>query len=202
MFTGLIREIAKVKSFDGKILQLQASYRPKLGDSIAINGVCLSVVALADDGFSVEVADETRRVVAIENFKANVHIEPAMRLQDRLEGHILQGHIDCIGTIIKIQEGVNGKDFYIKIPKDYIKFVVPKGSIAIDGVSLTINEVFEDGFRLTIIPITLQHTLFATYQIHRRVNIETDMFARYLYWIFKHDKSLDWQTIERWQAIF
>ncbi len=202
MFTGLIREIAKVKSFDGKILRLQASYRPQFGDSIAVNGVCLSVIELMSDGFSVEVADESRRVVAIENFRDRVHIEPAMRLQDRVEGHIIQGHIDCVGIITAMKKGRNGKDFYISLPKEYIKFVVPKGSIAVDGVSLTINEVYEESFRLTLIPLTLQHTLFDSYQINRRVNIETDMFARYLYWIFKKDKNLDWQIVERWQALF
>lgn len=203
MFTGLIREIAKVKSFNGKILQLQASYRPQLGDSIAVNGVCLSVIDISSDGFSLEVADETREVVALENFRGRVHIEPAMRLQDRVEGHIVQGHIDCVGVITAIREGRNGKDFFITIPQEYIKFVVPKGSIAVDGVSLTINDVYETSFRLTLIPITLEHTLFGTYQVNRRVNIETDMFARYLYWIFKKDKAaLDWPTVERLQALF
>ena len=202
MFTGLIKEIATVTAFDRKKLRLKAKYRPKIGDSIAINGVCLSATKIYSDGFEVELGDETRNVVAIENYKERVHIEPAMKLSDRLEGHILQGHIDCIGTIIKIVPGQNSTDFYIRLPKEFIKFVIPKGSIAIDGVSLTINDVYEESFRLTIIPITLQHTLFGSYKVGRRVNIETDMFARYLYYLFKREKRISWEEIEKIQALF
>ena len=202
MFTGLIREIAAVKGFDGRRLRLQAAYRPRIGDSIAVNGVCLSVTKLYDDGFEVEIGDETKNVVAIENFKNKVHIEPAMRLGDRLEGHIVQGHVDCVGTITKIVRGTNSTDFYIKAPKTCLKFIVPKGSIAIDGVSLTVNEVYDDSFRLTVIPITLRHTLFGDYQVGRRVNIETDMFARYLYHLFAKEKAMSWEDIEKIQALF
>ncbi len=202
MFTGLIREIAKVEAFDGRVLRLKANYRPKLGDSIAVNGACLSVVRLYEGGFSVELGDETRNVVALENYKGQVHIEPAMRLGDRIEGHILQGHIDCLGTITKITPHTNTTDFFIRIPKEYMKFVIPKGSIAVDGVSLTINDVYEESFRLTIIPITMRHTLFGSYYVERRLNIETDMFARYLYHMFKQKRGLDWESIDRIQALF
>ncbi len=202
MFTGLIREIATVKSFDGTKLCIAARHRPTLGDSIAINGACLSVVELSEDGFCVELGRESKNVVATENYKGRVHIEPAMRLGERIEGHILQGHIDCVGTITRIVPSRESTDFYIQIPKEFIKFVIPKGSIAVDGVSLTVNEVFEESFRLTIIPITLKETLFGTYRVGRRVNIETDMFARYLYYMFKKERSLDWETIERIQALF
>jgi len=202
VFTGLIKEIANATHFDGQKLRLKAKHRPNIGDSIAVNGACLSVTRVHTDGFEVELGDETKRVVAIENYKGPVHIEPAMRLSDRLEGHILQGHIDCVGTIIKITPGRNSIDFFIRIPKEYIKFVIPKGSIAVDGVSLTINEVHEDHFRLTIIPITLKKTLFGRYLVGRRVNIETDMFARYLYYLFKEKKEMSWEEIERIQALF
>ncbi|BAF70695.1 riboflavin synthase [Nitratiruptor sp. SB155-2] len=202
MFTGLIREIATVSQFDGKHLRLKAKYRPKIGDSIAVNGACLSVTKLYRDGFEVELSDETRNVIALENYKERVHIEPAMRLSDRLEGHIVQGHIDTLGTIISIKPGTNSTDFLIKIPREYIKFVIPKGSITVDGVSLTVNEVHEDSFRLTIIPITLKETLFGTYTVGRRVNIETDMFARYLFHLFNKKTSLNWELIERFQALF
>ena len=202
MFTGLIREIARVKNFSGNTLTLQAKYRPNIGDSIAINGACLSVTKLLSDGFSVELSKETQQVVAIENYKTRVHIEPAMRLTDRIEGHIVQGHIDCVGIIENIQKHSSSIDFFIKVPKEYIKFIIPKGSIAVDGVSLTINSVYEESFRLTIIPITLKETLFGSYYIGRRVNIETDMFARYLYYMFKKEKSLSWEDIEKMQALF
>ncbi|BCD68693.1 riboflavin synthase [Nitratiruptor sp. YY09-18] len=202
MFTGLIREIATVSHFDGKHLRLKAKHRPKIGDSIAVNGACLSVTKLYNDGFEVELSDETRNVIALENYKDRVHIEPAMRLSDRIEGHIVQGHIDTLGTIISIKPGINSTDFLIKIPKEYIKFVIPKGSIAIDGVSLTVNEVYEDSFRLTIIPITLKETLFGTYTVGRRVNIETDMFARYLFHLFDRETSLNWELIDKFHALF
>ncbi len=202
MFTGLIKEIANATHFDGQKLRLEAKHRPNIGDSIAVNGACLSVTKVYEDGFEVELGDETKRVVAIENYKGPVHMEPAMRLGDRIEGHILQGHIDCVGTITKIVPGRNSTDFFIRIPKKYIRFVIPKGSIAVDGVSLTINEVFEDHFRLTIIPITLEKTLFGSYRVGRRVNIETDMFARYLYYLFKDKKDVSWEEIEHIQALF
>ena len=102
MFTGLIREMATVKSFANNTLTLQASYRPKMGDSIAINGVCLSVTALFNDGFSVELSPETQGTVALENLKGRVHIEPAMMMGDRFEGHIVQGHVDGVGTLRRV----------------------------------------------------------------------------------------------------
>jgi len=99
MFTGLIREIATVKSFVGATLTLRAKHKPQLGDSIAINGACLTVTALHHDGFSVELSPESQKLLAIENYKNEVHIEPAMSMGDRFEGHIVQGHIDTVGEV-------------------------------------------------------------------------------------------------------
>jgi len=191
MFNGLIRELAKVKSFSDNTLTLKSNYIPKIGDSVAINGVCLTAVKIYKDGFSVEISPETQKVIAIENYKNLVHIEPAMRLSDRIDGHLLQGHIDCIGEILEIKYNQNSYDVIIKIPTNYIKFVINKGSIAIDGVSLTINEVWSDRFRLTIIPHTFENTLFKYYKIHQKVNIETDMFARYIYQMFKTKPNIN-----------
>ena len=202
MFTGLIREFAEVRSFERDKLYLKSSYKPKIGDSIAINGACLTVVEVVDSGFSVELSPETKSKIAVENLKGKVHMEPAMRFSDRVEGHIVQGHIDTIGEITKIEKKGNSYDFYISIPKEFMKFVIPKGSIAIDGVSLTVNDVFEDSFRLTIIPHTMERTLFASYAKGRRVNVETDMFARYIYHIFKKDKKLDWETVDKIMALY
>jgi len=185
MFNGLIREIAKVKNFSNNKLSLKSKYIPKIGDSIAINGVCLTATNIYNDGFEVELSPETQQKVAIENYKNLVHIEPAMKLSDRIDGHLVQGHIDCLGEILEITKNSNSYDVIIKIPTEYMKFIINKGSIAIDGVSLTINDVWSDRFRLTIIPHTFENTLFKTYKIHQKVNIETDMFARYLYSMFK-----------------
>ncbi len=202
MFTGLIREFGTVVSYGNNILTLKAKYRPKIGDSIAVNGACLTVISLFDDGFSVELSKESRSILAIENLKDKVHIEPAMALGDRLDGHMVQGHIDCIGTIEAFNKKENGLDMIIGLPKEFMMFVIPKGSIAIDGVSLTVNEVSQSSFRLTIIPHTLEKTLFSNYKIGQRVNVETDMFARYLYHMFKKDKSLSWNDVEKIMAIY
>lgn len=241
MFNGLIREIAQVASFSGDLLRLRAKYRPALGDSVAVNGACLSVTRLFADGFAVQLSSETARVIATQNLRGSVHIEPAMRIGDRIDGHLIQGHVDAVGKIYKISKLASGVDFFIRAPLHIAPLLAPKGSVAIDGVSLTINEVLEgsgthgrnfnsqglDGgnfthkkpqganfigaslrglnysgsnsvrdpnslnanlksgaqscaIRLTIIPLTLKDTLFGSYKIGRRVNIETDLLARYV----------------------
>jgi len=205
MFTGLIREMAEVISFDNKKLSLKAKYRPNIGDSIAVNGVCLTVIKVGVGNFTVEVADETRNVVALENFRGHVHIEPAMQMGDRFEGHIVQGHVDTIGKITKIEKRTNGTDFYITIPPKYLEYVVPKGSITVDGVSLTVNDVDDNGFRLTIIPHTMKETRFGIYSIGTRVNIETDLFARYVANILdrrEQSKRKEWEKIELFQSLY
>ena len=244
MFNGLIREIAQVASFSGDSLRLRARYRPALGDSVAVNGACLSVTRLFADGFAVQLSSETARVIAAQNLRGPVHIEPAMRIGDRIDGHLIQGHVDAVGEIYKISKLASGVDFFIRAPLHIAPLLAPKGSVAIDGVSLTINEVLEGGgthgqnfngqglgggnfahkdrkgshganssdsslrgqnfsgansvcdpsslgvnlkseaqscaIRLTIIPLTLKDTLFGSYKIGRRVNIETDLLARYV----------------------
>ena len=227
MFNGLIREIAQVASFSGDSLRLRARYRPALGDSVAVNGACLSVTRLFADGFAVQLSSETARIIAAQNLRGSVHIEPAMRLGERIDGHLIQGHIDAVGEIYKISKLASGVDFCIRAPLHIAPLLAPKGSVAIDGVSLTINEVLEGGgnfihkdpfganfsysslrgqnfsgsnsvrdpsslgvnlkseaqscaIRLTIIPLTLKDTLFGSYKIGRRVNIETDLLARYV----------------------
>lgn len=231
MFNGLIREIAQVASFSGDLLRLRARYRPALGDSVAVNGACLSVTRLFADGFTVQLSSETARVIAVQNLRGSVHIEPAMRIGDRIDGHLIQGHVDAVGEIYKISKLASGVDFFIRAPLHIAPLLAPKGSVAIDGVSLTINEVLEGGgthgrnfnsqgldganssdsslrgqnfsgansvrdlnslgtnlkseaqscaIRLTIIPLTLKDTLFGSYKIGRRVNIETDLLARYV----------------------
>ena len=197
MFTGLIREVANIIEFKDNKLQVEAKYKPKIGDSIAINGACLTVVKLYDNGFYVELSPESKNILAIENYTKEVHIEPAMVVGDRFEGHIVQGHIDCIGTIANIKNNGNSVDFHIQVDKEFIKYIIPKGSIAIDGISLTINSVSKDSFRLTIIPHTIKNTLFRSYKVGHRVNIETDMFARYVYNIFRDKTQISWNDVDR-----
>ncbi|EGK8185952.1 riboflavin synthase [Campylobacter coli] len=198
MFNGLIREIAKVKSYQNNVLNLKANYRPNLGDSVAVNGACLSVTKLHSDGFKLELSHESRKHIAVQNLKDKVHIEPALRYGDRIDGHLMQGHIDFIGRLEKIEKDENGVDFYIALPKEAMKFMARKGSIGIDGVSLTINEIIENGVRLTIIPITFKETLFKEYEIGREINIESDLLARYIYAQMQDkDKGLSWEEVER-----
>ncbi len=197
MFTGLIREMAQVVSLKSNVLTLKAKYSPKIGDSIAVNGACLTVIRLANDTFSVELSPESQKILAMENYKGEVHIEPAMMMGDRFEGHIVQGHVDCLGIIKSIKNNGNSTDFIISLPKQYLKYIIPKGSVTIDGVSLTINEVLKDSFRLTIIPHTIKNTLFRKYKVGSKVNLETDMFARYIYNMFRpKDEELTWEKVE------
>ncbi|EAI3515804.1 riboflavin synthase [Campylobacter coli] len=198
MFNGLIREIAEVKSYQNNVLTLKTDYRPNLGDSIAVNGACLSVTKLHSDGFELELSHESRKHLAVQNLKDRVHIEPALRYGDRIDGHLMQGHIDFIGKLEKIEKDENGIDFYISLPKEAMKFMARKGSIGIDGVSLTINEVTKNGIRLTIIPITFKETLFKEYKIGREINIESDLLARYTYTQLQDkNKGLSWEEVER-----
>ncbi len=202
MFTGLIREFATVVSYENSYLTLKADYKPQIGDSIATNGVCLTVVVVGNGTFTVELSAETRGIMAVENLKSKVHIEPAMAIGDRLEGHIVQGHVDCIGVIKSIKKNQNATDFVLSVPKEYAKFIIPKGSIAVDGVSLTLNDVSGSEFRLTIIKHTLEKTIFAEYKVGRRVNIETDMFARYIYHMFKEKKDISWDSVDKVMALY
>lgn len=196
MFNGLIKEIARVRSYENNILSLKACHKPELGASIAINGACLSVIRAHSDGFDVELSKETRSLIAVENLKDGVHIEPALRYGDRVDGHLMQGHIDGVGVLESIQKNENGVDFFITLPPHLMEFMAQKGSIGIDGVSLTINEILAHGVRLTLIPITFRETLFKDYQIGRRLNVESDLLARYLMAKFR-SKGPSWQEVER-----
>ncbi|MFA5501238.1 MAG: riboflavin synthase [Sulfurovaceae bacterium] len=205
MFTGLIREIATVKSYHNNILTLQAHYKPNLGDSIAVNGICLTVTKVYNGGFEVELADETRSIIDPNRFKNKVHVEPAMAMGDKFEGHIVQGHVDCLGVVKSITKKENGVDYIIQVPKQFIAYIVPKGSITIDGVSLTVNEVSTDTFRLTIIPHTIKETLIGSYKIGTKVHIETDLFARYIAHILDNREtkaSPTWEDIEKIQSLY
>mgnify|MGYP000417499280 CR=1 FL=1 len=204
MFTGLIREIATVQSLVGSTLSIKAKHKAKIGDSIAINGACLTVVKVLGDGFSVELSPESQNLLAMENYKNEVHIEPAMMMGDRFEGHVVQGHVDTVGTIKEIKNNGNSYDVFIEVDKKHIPFIVPKGSITIDGVSLTVNDVNGTTFRLTIIPHTMKETLFRNYKKGSKVNVETDMFARYVSHIIAHQNKnpLTWDEVDAIHATY
>jgi riboflavin synthase len=205
MFTGLIRELATVKNYQNNILTIQSKHKAKLGDSIAVNGVCLTVIQVNPDGFDLELADETRSIIDESKISGKVHIEPAMQMNDRFEGHIVQGHVDCIGEVSKITKRENGTDFIIRVDPKYIAYIIPKGSITIDGISLTVNDVYSDSFRITIIPHTLENTLIKNYRVGTKINIETDLFARYIDHILSHrnsQKSMSWEDVDKIQMSY
>ncbi len=206
MFNGLIRDIGKIESYKNSVLTVKSStVKPKIGDSIAINGACLTAIKNNSDFFSVQLSPESEELLAIENFQSGsmVHLEPAMAMGDRFEGHVVQGHIDGIGKIEKIENFGNSYNFFISLPKDILKFVVPKGSIAVDGVSLTINDISNSIMRLTVINHTLSNTIFGEYTKGRRVNIETDLFARYISHILSNRSNISsWDYVDKIMATY
>lgn len=204
MFTGLIREFGRVRALRGERLEIEALYRPAIGDSVAVNGACLTVVELLDGGFTLELSHESQKVLALENYKGEVHIEPAMRLSDRLDGHLVQGHIDALGVVREIRSNGIGTDYIIEASRETLALIVPKGSIAIDGVSLTVNDVDKESFRLTIIPHTLAQTLLPSYVKGRRVQIETDILVRTVAHLLKGEREagVSWPVVDRMMALY
>ncbi|RDU64716.1 riboflavin synthase [Helicobacter sp. MIT 14-3879] len=199
MFSGVINNIGIVKKLSSETITIKSSLKPKIGASIAVNGVCVTVIKYKNYEFDAILSKETRDLIALENLNGKVHLEEALKLSDKLDGHIVQGHIDCIGIIKKIQKNQNGFDFTISFDSSKYPLIVPKGSIAIDGISLTINDVNSDTFRLTIIPHTFYETLFHTYKVERRVNIETDILNRSIYHMLKTSnfkKESKWEYID------
>ncbi|STQ86226.1 riboflavin synthase [Helicobacter muridarum] len=181
MFSGLVRQFGQVIDYNNNMLCLKSTLYPKIGDSISVNGACLTVIKTQKDCFCVELSIETAKSIAIENLSGFVHIEPALKFNDGLHGHIVQGHVDSIGTIIKKDKVGNQTLFHIQVEPKSLKLMVNKGSVCIDGISLTVNAVFNNYFELVIIPHTMKTTLFHSYQVNRRVNIETDIIVRSLF---------------------
>lgn len=197
MFSGLIREIALIQDYSNHRLSIQSPFKPSIGDSIAINGACLTVIELKKEGFILELTEQTEQHIAIENLKGKAHLEPALKVSDRFDGHFVQGHIDAIGEIANITHSSNQSDFFIHTPPHIHSLVIPKGSIAVDGVSLTITNFCAPTLQLTLIPHTLNHTLFGTYKVGRRVNIETDMLVRSVAHILSKEKKPQWDQFDR-----
>lgn len=196
MFSGLIREIAKVKSFKNNTLEIIASFTPNLGDSIAINGACLTVSKLYEWGFALNLTAHTQEKIATENLKVEVHMEPALRFSDRLDGHIVQGHIDGIGTLERIEKQDSQTLFTLKIPQHLFHLMILDGSVCIDGVSLTITDFCAPYLTLTLIPHTLKNTLFHTYKVGRRINIESDVIVRSIAHLMGKTKNQSWERFD------
>jgi riboflavin synthase len=190
MFTGIIRNIGVIENIDRSAEKYTVSVKTseeflsdvKTGDSIAVNGVCLTVVSLAIDVFSVDVMYETTIVTTVERWNSGdrVNLELAMRVNDRIDGHMVQGHIDGIARLKNITKSDNSYVFKFDAYSDFYKMLVKRGSIAIDGVSLTIIHIDDDDFDVSIVPHTYKNTIFQDYPIGREVNIETDIIGKYI----------------------
>ena len=189
MFTGIIEEIGKIQSFkkdsNGATIEVECSLvleDTKLGDSIAINGVCQTVIELSSNSFKARVSDETLKVTTFENLKSGniVNLERALTLSSRLGGHIVSGHVDCRGKFTKIEKLTDFYNLEFEIPQEQTKYVVHKGSITINGISLTVAEINQNTFKVAIIPHTFENTNLKALNIGDNVNIETDILGKYV----------------------
>ena len=184
MFTGLIESVCKVNSAvrqtGGISLQINLGQAVKIGESIAINGTCLTVASLKGNTAEFDVSGETLSKTTLGNLKtgSTVNIERAMQAADRFGGHFVQGHIDAIGKVKKIEKKGDFWQFIFETPKEILDYIIPKGSIAIDGVSLTIADIQRQNFSVSIIPTTFEKTIFKNYKVGDLVNIETDILCR------------------------
>lgn len=190
MFTGIIQALGMVTAAEKRGGDLRVEIHSEglpwqdvqLGDSIAANGVCLTAVALPKDCYVADVSVETLAVTTAKNWQVGMrlNLEMALTPQSRLGGHIVSGHVDGIGKVISRHPDARSERFRIKAPKELARYIAHKGSITIDGVSLTVNDVDGDAFELNIVPHTLMHTIMADYQSGTFVNLEVDVIARYL----------------------
>lgn len=201
MFTGIIEAIGTLRALTPK----GGDYRVqvdtgrldlgdvKLGDSIAVNGICLTVVELTGHGFWADVSRETLSRTAFSELKtgSRVNLEKALTLNTRLGGHLVSGHVDGMGEIISREDNARAIQFQVQAPKELAKYISLKGSITVDGTSLTVNAVNGATFTLTVVPHTLAETIMTEYRPGRRVNLEVDLLARYLERLLLGDKAAE-----------
>ena len=204
MFTGIIKAIGKIQNIEQQGGDLRLTVVSEdlpweefaQGESISINGVCLTAVGFLHNGFVADVSVETTSVTALANLApgSKVNLEPSVSVGERLGGHLVSGHVDCVGRIKARETDARSVRLVIEIPAAYNRYVARKGSICIDGVSLTVNEVSDNAFGVNIIPHTAEVTIIGDYRSGTEVNIEVDLLARYVERLF--DKS-DESTITR-----
>lgn len=190
MFTGIIQSIGKISQIQPKggdfRLVIETGKLPlvgaQLGDSIAVSGVCLTAIELGDGRFSADVSRETLSRTTLGNLKpgSRVNLELALTPTTRLGGHIVSGHVDGVGEVVQRSADARSVRFVIEAPANLAKYIAEKGSICVDGVSLTVNSVDGKRFDLNIVPHTLAETTIEEYQPGRKVNLEVDLLARYL----------------------
>lgn len=190
MFTGIIQAIGEVVSTERRSGDLRLHIRSEamdwsdveLGDSIATNGVCLTAVALPGNGYVADVSIETLGLTTVGTWSTGtrVNLEKALTPQSRLGGHIVSGHVDGIGEVVSRKSDARSERFVLKAPDELAKYIAHKGSITVDGTSLTVNLVRGAEFELNIVPHTLAHTIMNGYKAGTKMNLEVDVIARYL----------------------
>jgi len=210
MFTGIIEDIGEVVSLEKRSGDVRLRVRvPKmplddvaLGDSIATNGVCLTVVALPGDGYLADVSLETLSLTTVGDWRpgTRVNLEQALTPQSRLGGHIVSGHVDGIGEVISRESAARSERFILRAPDELAKYIAHKGSVTIDGTSLTVNAVNGSEFEMNIVPHTLQETVIAGYRVGTRVNLEVDVIARYLERLLLGDKAAEKASVNLSEA--
>ena len=199
MFTGIIKAKGSITALERRGGDVRLSVRSEelpfrsyeIGESIAVNGVCLTAVALREDGFDTDVSVETLDVTSLGSLAVGsaVNLEPSLSLGDRLGGHLVSGHVDCLGTVTSVESDARSIRLAIEIPAEYARYVARKGSVTVDGVSLTVNEVMGNVFEVNIIPHTAEVTIIGGYTAGSRVNIEVDLLARYLERLLAKDEG-------------
>ncbi len=189
MFTGLIRELGTVASIDGGTdgvrLEIEApttAANAAIGDSVAISGVCLTVVAVDGARLAFDAVPETLSRSSLDRLAAGdrVNLEPAVRAGEALGGHYVQGHVDGVGTVRAVEPEGSGKRIWVDAPPDYLRYVVDKGSVAVEGASLTVAGLDESGFAVALVPHTLEATTLGGLEAGDRVNLEADVLAKYV----------------------
>lgn len=189
MFTGLIETIGRVTACERRgaaaVLTLTTTLPVSeiaIGDSVAVNGACLTVTAKREAALTFDVSPESLAGTTIGGLRSghSVNLERAMRLGDRMGGHIVTGHIDCIGTLTRTSETSGNRILEFSLSPEHARYLVSKGSVAIDGISLTVNSVTATGFSVNIIPLTQSSTTLVTLKIGDNVNLETDIIGKYV----------------------
>ena len=195
MFTGLVAELGTVKnlirmgeSYHLTVGAKKVMHNLKIGDSMATNGVCLTVVKLTEEEFTVDVMPETARLTNIGQLRAGdrVNLERTLRPVDGLDGHIVSGHVEGLGTIISERPDGIAKVVSFEAPVNLLKYIIPKGSITIDGISLTVTQVTQNGFSVSLIPYTAKETTLGFKSVGDKVNLETDIIGKYV------ERMLSW----------
>ena len=185
MFTGIVEEMGIVSKITNNGMTVKASRvlsDVKLGDSIAVNGTCLTAVSFSNSEFSVDLSPETMRRTSLSQLTegSRVNLERALSASDRMGGHIVQGHVDATGRITSIKPDGDSIIFRVRIPKRLDKYIVEKGFVAVDGISLTVVKRGASSFTLAVIPYTLENTNLAALSAGDRVNLEADILAKYV----------------------